>query len=606
MPNSLKTKKIVTTLKPLKKYIAKYKKFLAFGLLFLIFGNLLQICEPIVIGSGFNVLKKDFLQPNFLLRAFEYLTIDTKYKMLIFFVFLFFLINLIRLPFVYFHRLLIKSAANKIECDLRDDLFSHLQSLPLFYHHRQKTGDLMARLGDDIKCVDDFAQAGIALGNYLILAPISVIYLYMIGRELVIYSLIPLIGVSISTYIYSKYVLKNMRIVQKHFGLLSTRVQENLTGIRIVKSYGNEQTEIDNYQRINRENFKKNMALHRIWSLAKSSVFFLIGLSQLIFLGIGCGMIISGKITSGNFAAFFYQLSRLSSPIALLGMSFGLFQRGLARMERINEMLLQKPDIKASKKIDKNITAIEGEIELKNLTFSLEKDKAILQNITIKLEKNKSVGIIGNIGSGKSTLLNLIAGLYVGPKGTIFIDRNPIEKIPLNVLRSSIGYVSQEPFLFSGSVRENICFGSPGATQETLDRVSIIADIKKDIDGFPQQYDTLVGERGVSLSGGQKQRIAIAQAIIIKPEILLLDNALSQLDADTEKKILKNLAEQMEGCTVIFVSNRIGSIKHADLIAVLIKGQIVEAGTHDELLQMQGFYSKFFERELIEEMLETV
>ncbi len=575
------------------------------GFLFLLFNNLIQICEPIIVNNGFNVLNKNYSQPHILIKVFEYFHTDTKYKILFFFALLYIFVNLIRLPFIYLHQLLIMSTSKRIEGDLRNGLFCHLQNLSLSYYHRQETGDIMARLGDDIRCIDEFAQASIALGNYLVLAPISLVYLYIIGKELLFYLLIPFVGVPISVYIFSKYVLKHKRIVQKHFGLLSAKVQENLSGIRVVKSYVNEDNEINNYQQINRENFRKNMVLHKVWGLGGTSVWFLIGLSQLIFLWLGCSFIISGKITSGNFAAFFYQLNHLTWPILILGVSINLFQEALACMERINDILLYKPDIEDSKRINENITAIKGEIELKNLTFSLE-DKVILRNINIKFERGKSIGIIGEIGSGKSTLINLIARLYNGPEGTIFIDNQPIEEIPLKILRSNIGYVPQESFLFSGSIKENICFGVPQVSQEILDRVSIIADIKKDIDEFPQGYETLVGERGVTLSGGQKQRIAIARAIIIKPKILLLDNALSQVDVGTEKEILKNLTREMENCTIIFVSNRISTIKNADLMVVLINGQIVETGVHNELLKREGYYSAFYKRELLEEELMTV
>lgn len=598
--------KTLTNLKPLKKYIVKYKINFAIGFLLLIFSNLIQICEPVIINSGFNVLKQEHLWPGLLLRVFAYLNADTKYELLIFFGFFYLAVNLIRLPFIYFHQMLIMSASKRIECDLRNELFAHLQRLSSSFYHRQKTGDIMARFSDDIRCIDDFADAGIALINYLVLAPISIIYLWIIGKELVIYAMIPLIGVLISAYMFSKYGLKHRRIVQKHLGLLSTRVQENLSGIRVVKSHGNEENEINNYQEINKENLKKNMVLNKIFGLGTASVGFLVGLSKLIFLGLGCRLIISGKITTGNFAAFFYQLNQLTRPILFLGLSVGLFQQALARLERINEILLQEPEVEDSKATNKNIATIKGEIELKNLTFSLEAEKPILRNITMKLETGKKIALIGDIGSGKSTLLNLIVRLYRGPDKTIFIDNHSIEAIPLKVLRRNIGYVSQEPFLFSGSIRENICFGAPGATQETLDKIAAIADIKKDIDELPDGYETPVGEKGVTLSGGQKQRIAIARAIIIQPKILLLDNALSQLDADTEKKILQNLTQEMKDCTIIFTSNRTISIKNAELIVVLIKGQVVETGTHDQLLQVRSFYSAFFERELIAETLQTI
>ena len=599
--------KILTNINSFKKYIIKYKRILSIGFLLLIFSNLIQICEPIIINGGFNVLKEDYIRPHLLTRAFEYLDINTRYETLIFFAILFFSVNLLRVPFIYLYRLLIMSASKKIECDLRNELFCHLQKLPLFYYHRQKTGDIIARLSDDIRCVDEFAQAGIALGNYLVLAPISIIYLFIIGRELLLYSLIPFVGISIFAYIFSKYLLKHMRIVQKHFGLLSTKVQQSLSGVRVTKAYVNEDSEIKNYKKINQENLKKNMIVHKIESWGRGSLGFLIGLSQLIFLGIGSSFIISGRITPGNFAAFYYQLNYLTWPILILGVSINLFQQASARMERINEIFLQSPDTVDSKKTDKHITSIEGKIVLKDLTFSWgENSEDVLRNITIEFPKGKSMGIIGNIGAGKSTLLNLIARLYHAPEGMIFIDNHPIEEIPLKILRSSIGYVTQEPFLFSGTIKENICLGIPGASQEILDRAAMIADIKKDVDGFPQGYETIVGERGVKLSGGQKQRIAIARAVIMQPKILLFDNALSQVDADTEREILKNLTNEMKNCTIIFVSNRMTSIKDTDLVAVLINGQIVETGAHRELLQLQGAYAAFFKREVMEEMLSTV
>jgi len=596
----------LATIEHLTKYIVKYGNILSIGFLFLILNNLIQICEPVIINNGFNVLNKSYSQPYVLIKVFEYLHIGTKYEILIFFALLYISVNLIRLPFIYFHRLLIMSASKRIEGDLRNEVFCHLQKLSLSYYHRQKTGDIMVRLGDDMKCIDEFAEAGINLGNYLVLAPISIVYLYIIGKELVFYSMIPLIGVMISAYIFSKYVLKHMRTIQKHFGFLTAKVQENLSGIRIIKSYVNEDNEINNYQKINRENLRKNTTLHRIWSSGAASVGFLLGLSQLIFLGFGCRLIIFGKITPGNFAAFFYQLNYLTWPILFLGISINLFQQALARMERISEILQQKPDIEDYEKINEKITTIKGEIELKNLTFSFGEDKVILRNINTIFKRGKSTGIIGPIGSGKSTLVNLIARLYKAPEKTIFIDNHPIEEIPLKILGSSIGYVPQESFLFSGSIKENICFGTAEVSREILDRVSTIADIKKDIDQFPQKYETLVGERGVTLSGGQKQRIAIARAVIIQPRILLLDNALSQVDADTEREILENLIREMENCTIIFVTNRIPIIKNADLIVILINGQIVETGVHNELLKIEGYYSAFYKRELLEEELARV
>jgi len=601
----LNINKTLTTVQPLKKYIIKYRNILAVGFLFLILNNLIQICEPIIINNGFNVLNANYSQPQILVKVFEYFHIDTKYKILFFFALLYIFITFIRLPFIYFHHLLIMSSSKRIEGDLRNELFSHLQRLPFSYYHQQKTGDIMVKFGDDIKCIDEFTQAGIALANYLILAPISLIYLYIIGKELVFYILIPVVGVSIYAYIFSKYVLKHTRIVQKHFGLLSAKVQENLSGIRVVKSYVNEDNEINNYRQINRENFRKNMSLSKFWGLRGASVGFILGLSQLIFLWLGCAFIIAGKITPGNFAAFFYQLNCFTWPILLLGVSINLFQQALARMERINDILLPEPDIEDSEKINESITIINGEVEIKNLTFLLE-DKVILRDINTRFKKGKSIGIIGPIGSGKSTLINLIAHLYKGPRETIFIDNQPIEEIPSEILRPNIGFVPQESFLFSGTIKENICFGAPIISQDILDRVSIIADIKKDIDQFPQKYETLVGERGATLSGGQKQRIAIARAVIIQPKILLLDNALSQVDARTEKEILGNLTKELKDCTVIFVSNRIPTIKNADLIMVLIDGQIVEAGAHNELLKMDGYYSTFYKRELLEEELTVV
>ncbi|MFC1698587.1 ABC transporter ATP-binding protein [Candidatus Omnitrophota bacterium] len=598
--------KTLANLMPLKEHVLKHKRILLFGFLLLVFSNLIQICEPIIINQGFNVLKEDYLQPGLLQKVFVYLHIDSKGGILVFFASLYLLVNITRLPFIYFFQFLIMSTAKRIECDLRSRLFSHLQRLSQSYYHQQNTGDIMARFSDDIRCIDEFASAGIALGNYFILAPISVIYLFIIGKELVIYALVPLVGVSIAAYIFSKYGLRHRRIIQKHFGLLSSEIQENLSGIRIVKSYVNEDNQIINYRKVNREHFRKNMSFHKIYGLGMSLCGFLIGLSQLIFLGFGCSLIISGRITPGKFAAFFYQLSHLTWPVLLLGVSISRFQQARARLERINEILLQKPDIEDSEKINHGISAIAGEIRLNNLNFSFEKDRAILRNINIKFEKGKNIAIIGNIGAGKSTLVNLIARSYSAPQKTIFVDNHPIEEIPLNVLRRNIGYVSQEPFLFSGSIRDNICFGVPGATKETLRRAVNIADIEKDIDEFPYGYETLIGERGVTLSGGQKQRIAIARSVIIRPKILLFDNALSQVDAGTEKKILKNLTREMQGCTIIFIANRIASAKNADLIMVLINGQAVESGTHNQLLQMGEIYAAFFERETIEEMLETI
>lgn len=495
--------------------------------------------------------------------------------------------------------------AFQIEYELRNDLFSHLQKLSLSYFHKTKTGDIMARATNDLKAVRMLVGPGIRnLLNTIIMGSAAIILMLIIDYKLTLYSLIPLPVLTIAVTIFSSRIFYRFQKVQEQFSSISVGVQENLTGIRVVKAYVQEGNEKRKFKQLNQDYMDKNISLVKIWGLFFPFIMLIAGIGMVIVLWLGGRLVMAGKISLGQFVQFNGYLMMLTWPMMALGWAINLVQRGSASMGRLIEILDQAPEIKDSEYLE-DIRTLEGEIEFKNVSFAYDK-KVILKNIDLKIPKGITIGIIGPTGSGKSTLVNLIPRLLEVREGSLTIDGMDIKSIPLKILRKNIGYVPQETFLFSESLKENIIYGLEGFDEAKLRRAVSISALSDEIERFSQRYETPVGERGVTLSGGQKQRTALSRAIIRDPKILILDDAFSSVDVHTEEKILKQLRKFRKRRTCILVSHRTSTIEDADWIVVLKDGRIVEQGTHKELVARSGIYTDIWLQQQLREELEKI
>jgi len=508
--------------------------------------------------------------------------------------------------FRFLMRRIIVGVSRDFEYDLRNDFFAALQRLHLSYFQHHRTGDLMSRATNDLSAVRMMMGPAVMYTASTVLTfVVGIVLMISIDPWLTLVALVPLPFVTVVVKYFGTAIHNRFEKIQEQLSDISALAQESLAGVRVVRAYGQEAFEIARFRAANEEYVHRNRALIRLQGFYFPSMGLLMGIGALLVLWLGSRRVVAGQMTIGELVAFNAYLTMLGWPMIAFGWVSNLLQRGTASWKRLLEVIDVQPLV-SDAEANHAIQSIDGEVEFRNLTFAFG-DAVVLRGVSFSVPKGTTTAIVGATGSGKSTLLSLLPRLHDAPPGTVFIDGMDVRRIPLHVLRGAIGFVNQEPFLFSTTLAENIAFGAR-AHQGDRDRVAAaasIARLDKDLVQFPQGYETTVGERGITLSGGQKQRVAIARALVIDPKILVLDDALSAVDTHTEEEILERLSDVMAQRTSIIVSHRVSTIRGASQIVVLHEGGVAERGTHDELIRHDGFYADLYRKQLLEEELKA-
>jgi ATP-binding cassette subfamily B protein len=573
--------------RPLRPYLVRYKNRFVAGFICLLVSQLAGVVVPLIIKEGIDDLTRGgtarkLLGVAGLLLAFAVCKAVLQFWM----------------------RWILIGISRDIEYDLRNDLFTHLMRLSPRYYTENRTGDLMSKLTNDLNAVRNMLGPGIMYSaNTVVVGVATIALMAHLDWRLTVYSLIPMPLVSVGVKFFGQQIHERFEKIQALYSDLTERVRENLSGVRVVRAFCQEEAEMAEFDKMNLDFVAKNKRLIWISSFLWPGMSLLFASAFLLVMVAGGRHVLQGRITVGTFTAFNIYLTYLIWPMIALGWVTNIVQRGRASLGRLMMIFESKPDIDDSAVPAHPLASLRGEIEFRNLTFSYN-GTPVLKNLNLRIPAGKTVAIVGATGSGKSTLVGLIPRLYDVPEGSLLMDGVPIRQIPLKTLRSHIGFVPQETFLFSETIRENIKFGTPEASAAEVEHAAEISNILPEIQGFTRGFDTLVGERGLTLSGGQKQRTAISRAVIRDPRILILDDALSSVDTYTEEKILRHLTGVMAGRTTILISHRVSTVQSADEIVVLHEGEIVERGTHEQLLALNGHYAALYNKQLIEEELE--
>jgi ATP-binding cassette subfamily B protein len=511
---------------------------------------------------------------------------------------------------LFLMRWIIIGISRDIEFDLRNDLFAHLEKQPPAYYQEHRTGDIMARMTNDLAAVRMLLGPAIMYtANTVLFFAGALYFLLRISPFLTLAALAPMPLASILIQFMGRKIHDRFERIQAMFSDISAQAQENFSGARLVRAFAQEEAQIKAFERSNQEYIRRALRLVRLMGMLWPTLEFLLGVGMVIALLVGGHEVLEHRISIGHFVEFTTFLAMLMWPIIALGYVVNLFERGTASVIRIHELLTARPAIDDRDAVlDPAQVDVRGEVEFRDLHFAYpdaEKGRAveILSGISLKIPAGSSLALVGPTGSGKSSLVSLIPRLYDAPPGTVLIDGRPVRDYPLDALRAAVGLVPQETFLFSTSIRDNIAFGVEGAAADDVTRAAQAAHIRDEFAMFPAAFETMVGERGLTLSGGQKQRTALARAILRNPRILILDDALASVDTWTEEQILEELRGVMAGRTTILISHRISTVRHADRIAVLVRGRIAELGTHDELLARNGYYAGLYQKQLLEEEL---
>jgi len=574
------------SLLPLKKYFFRYKNRLLLGFLFILVSDAAQVMIPLFMKNGIDSLRVETTSENLI-----------KYALLI--VGAAFVAGVFR----FLIRETIIVVSRKIEFDLRQDFWIHLQSLSYKFYQNNSTGDLMAHATNDISAVRMFLGPAVMYSVDTFIKMVFIItIIFSLNYKLAIYALLPLPLLSFFVYRLSKKINVLFTRIQEKFAELTTKVQESISGIRVVKSYVRQENEINEFTKLSNDYLHKSMDKVRVQALFMPILFLISGISIIIVIWLGGDMVIEGIMTIGGLAAFIAYLVNLIWPMIASGWVMNIIQQSSASMKRLNKIMEQTSDIEELSVVEDS-QPIKGEIEFRNVSFRYNEEfPFVLKDINLKIKQGTTIAIIGKTGEGKTSLINLITRLYDVTEGKILIDGKDVKNIPLKKLRQAIGVVPQETFLFSDTLKNNILYGIK-ENDGLLEKVASISRIDKDVYHFPRKYDTILGEGGITLSGGQKQRTCLARALAINPQILILDDTFSAVDTNTEEEILNNLNDYMKNRTNIIISHRISTVKNANRIYVLEKGKIVEEGKHAELIDKNGIYADIYKKQLLEEEL---